>query len=252
MNPLLDIPELAIYAHRPHPEYFKASAGSMVSGLTKTTRVLVWISPGSVHENMARAWEASSARYFAFVDEDVEFLDQGWLDVLIADLEANPSMAAVATAQVKEEEHKFDYEMWAENHPMETREAGLQVVKWAPAHVLLVDRSKVPNVTPDVNIPGVKGMSDLDFCLQIRAAGYEVGIDSRVVVYHPHKAFADIERLKLDNPTLGDEQQIFPQQALYMAKKWGTLYTELQPKMNPEWAARVKPLFDKEGLPFPW
>lgn len=247
-----EIPELAVYAHRVHEEYFRAVGGSILATAGMTCRVMLWVSPGSVHENMLRAWQASNARYFAFVDEDVEFLDQNWLSVLLNDLKGNPKLGAVATAQVKDEGAKFDYEMWAQEHPITEREFGLEQALWAPAHVLLVDRERVPNVAPDVQIPGVKGMSDLDFCLQVRAAGFAVGIDRRVVVYHPHKAFGEYDRLKLDNPTLEDEQIVFPKQALYMAKKWGKMYTDLQPKMNPEWAARVKPLFDAEGLEFPW
>lgn len=250
--PLSDIPELLVYAHREEPEYFGPCFESIARTTPGTVRVLKFINKAGVHENMKLVLDLSTSRYPVYVDEDVQFLDYGWLDVLIQDLKDNPTLGAVATAQVKEYEHKYDYEQWAENNPMESRPNGLEVTKWFPAHVAVIDRARVPLVQADVNIPGIKGMSDLDFCLQIRKAGYDVGIDRRVVVYHPHKLSDENERLKLANPTLADEQLVFPQQVLYMWKKWGTMYSELVNGFNDQWLPRIRAAFEKDGTKCPW
>lgn len=249
-----EIPLLIVYAHRPCPDYFEpfsASVGRTIN-CEGVFDIRYWIHKGNVHENMANSLKSvRNRRYVGYLDEDIQFLDKNWIWTLIQDLKDNPNLASVATAQVKDEAAKFDYELYLE-HEGTNKHGKLELVKWYPAHACVTDMSRVPDVVPDTKIPGSKGMSDVDYCLQMRKAGFDVAIDSRVVVYHPHKLFEDSARKGLANPTIADEQEIFPQQVLYMWKKWGEMYKELTTGFNDQWLPRIRAAFEKEGIACPW
>ncbi|HYC63834.1 MAG TPA: hypothetical protein VEC14_03810, partial [Reyranellaceae bacterium] len=94
---------------------------------------------------------------------------------------------------------------------------------WVPAYVMLFDRHKLPDLQADHQIPGKKGTTDVDLCLQIRKRGYVVGRHMGVYVYHPHKG-DDAQRRADLTATKAEEEEWFPQQVAYMKQKWGDAY----------------------------
>lgn len=248
-----EIPTLAIYTHRHHPEFLATCLGSIGRTVRQSCNTLLWLQPASVHKNMADALDAAGdARYFAWVDEDIEFLDVDWLPELLRNLQENPRLGGVSIEQVKDFDLKCQYEQFAESNPLSTRESNLAVVPWLPAHLLLIDRSRVKKARPDVNVPGTKGMSDLDLCLQIRLLdGLDVAINRNVVCYHPHKPADDSWRRAEKNPTWSEEQVIYPQQVAYMVEKWGSDFVSMFTGFNEFMYQRVREEFDRLGLEWP-
>lgn len=250
---MTEIVDLAVYTHR-WSDYLP----ECLESIAKTTRgnynIIIVDQPGSVHENMLRAWNRGSERFFCFIDEDVQFLAPGWLDALLEDFEKDDELGALGVGQFKEEAYAFDYQMaFPEGKYVYELEPILQYKLWVPAHVLLVDRDKkrIEDCAPDLNIPGIKGMSDLDFCLQVTAARYKVAEDHRVVVLHPWKKQTEEWLENIQNPTVAEEQDVFPKQVAYMLKKWGKHYADLYNVWNSHWAALVRKELDKQGIPWP-
>lgn len=241
--------DVVVFTHRHAPDYL----GPLYESIGRQTpvdgvRLQLALKPGSVHSNFARALDMCVTQRWVVCDEDVVFLTPNWLEKLMQDLDDNPDIGVVGTAQVKTEEGRFDYEAG-----LLVPEAKLERVKWMPGHVIAGDRMRTGTIRPDIKIPGVKGMSDVDYCLAIRNAGLEIAIDHSVVVYHPDKAFADSARREMANPTIGEEQEIFPKQVAFMLKKWGTMYQELCPT---SWRADMLPKIREEcaaiGVECPW
>lgn len=244
-----EIPEIAVFSHRFHKDYFSEFLRSFGATTRGTYRVLMSVGPGRCLESFDRALSQTNARYVIVCDEDIQMLTDDWLSVLLNDLKENPKLAIVSCAQVKTDEEKFDVEMFG----VKVEKPGVEVVKWCPCHLWLIDRAKIPDVWNDHNLMGIKGMHDVDYCLQVRAKGFEVGIDNRVIVYHPHKPFSDTYRHDLQNPTLSDELAIFPKQVAFMVKKWGKAYLECCPE---SWNDQVLPAIRQEctaiGVTCPW
>lgn len=238
--------EIGIYAHRFEPKYLIPLYESLKE-TAPTIPVKLWIAPGNVHQNFSKIMDEAKKEFYIVLDEDLVFLEAGWVDILIQDLIDNPKLGVVGTGQVKTEGKKFDYEMGLLEKPV-----GLTLQKWFPAHVVACHRGRVGEIRPDLAIPGSKGMSDLDYCLQVRKAGWDIGLDDRVVVYHADKPFDDQSRLELQNPTLSQEAAFFPQQVLFMWKKWGEMYKELTLGFNEQWLPRIRQVFAEDGEPCPW
>ena len=224
-RPLCDIPEVAIWTHRWSPFIGKCAA-SVARHTRGSYSLLVVCEPGTCHENMNRVLARSRSRYVVFLDEDVEILTHGWLDRLVRDLAQDERLGAVGCAEVKDGFARALYLNGARR-----AQGGLVERTWIPAYVMAFDRVRYPLLRFDERIPGDKGMTDVDACLQLRRHGFKVACDRRVVVYHPHKTPA--QRGKDGVPTQEDELAWFSAQRAYMTEKWGSLYTDdmtLNPK----------------------
>jgi GT2 family glycosyltransferase len=173
---------------------------------------------GTAHQNLNRVRERLRAPYTCILDEDVEILQDGWIERLIADLEANPAVGLVGCAEIKEESAKISI-------PRLLPDVGpLRRLSWIPAYCMVFPRTILEKVTFDESIPGDCGMTDVDACLQVDALGYEIAKDPEVVVYHPPRD-DDETRSKEQRPTLAQQRAWFPGQVDYMIRKWGHRYT---------------------------
>lgn len=244
-----EIPEIVCFSHRFHKDYFSTLLRSIAETVTGTYRILMSVAPGRCLESQNRALRQSVGRYIFICDEDIEFLDSGWMDILIRDLDENPRLAIVGAGQLKTEGERFDYT----NGIWNPARVGLVVKPWQPCHLWAIDRAKIPDVCNDDSLPGVKGMHDAELCFQVRDLGFEIASDDRVVVYHPHKQMSDESRQDLQNPTLSEELDVYPRQILFMVKKWPQYYQEVAPKeFRPDVTAAIRKVFAQDGTPCPW
>lgn len=233
-----ETPELLVYTHR-HSDWLPKLMESLARTVTVPYRVHTLIQPGSVHQNMQRVLEMapSDSRFVCWLDEDIQFLDKDWLQCLLEQFQ-DPQVGMVGTAQVKTAEQLFDYEMF-EKRGTELPNTPIEV-DWLPAHCIMLDRSRVKSLYADVNMPGIKGMSDVDICMQVRSQGLKIILDERVVVYHPWKP--DVENPSAD---------VFPEQVCYMLQKWGDLYGKISgPYVEPV-QSRIVQMAEERGIVVP-
>lgn len=218
---MTDIPDIAIWTHRWTP-LLPRCAESVVAHARGNYNLVIVCEPGTCHQNMNRVLLRSRSRYTVFLDEDVEILDNGWLDVLLSDLHDAPDLGVVGCREIKDEFERALYGH-TRNVFLATLKEPVAFVTWVPAYVMVFDRSRCASLSFDEAIPGAKGMTDVDACLQIRKHGLRVGIDNRVCVYHPHKRPQD--RGVNGVPTKAEELAWFEKQRAYMTEKWGAMYT---------------------------
>lgn len=208
---------LGIYTHR-HSPYLSKLLYSVGKTVTETVDIRLLIEPGNVHENMAAIASSVDTEFFVWLDEDIQFLTDDWLSTLLSHFE-DDTIGMVSCTQVKKKELI---------EPTLRRSSGLRgltEVRWTPGHVYVIRTSLLRDgVLPDVKIPGVKGMSDLDLCLQVRDRNFKVVVDERVVVWHPWKPDTDSFRASEQQPSLQEEKDVFPKQRDYMLEKWGDDY----------------------------
>ena len=214
---MTDIPDIVIWTHRWSP-FIEKCAASVAKRTRGSYSILVVCEPGSCHENMNRALARTRSRYVVLLDEDVEVLTDGWLDILLGDLRSDETLGVVGAAEVKDMFGRAMYQNGS-NRSID----GPQARTWIPAYVMAFDRQRCPTLVFDERIPGLKGMTDVDACLQIRRHGLTVATDPRVMVYHPHKTPA--QRGHDGCPTQADELAWYEKQRAYMADKWGETYT---------------------------
>jgi len=212
-----EVPAVCIWTHRWSPLIERCAAG-----VARHTRgdydLIVVCREGTCHQNMNRALARSRSRYTVFLDDDVEILTDGWLEHLLADLAAEETLGVVGCLEVKD---PFAKALYREQPERFTRDC-VERVTWIPAYVMCFDRGRFPCLRFDERIPGAKGMTDVDACLQLRRHGLGVALDRRVVVYHPHKT---PEMRHSDGvPTEEEERAWFEKQREYMAEKWGEMY----------------------------
>lgn len=206
-------PQISIYMHKLQP--FHPMQLEAIARHTKRSYDLTVIcEPGTVHENMLRAFKQARSRYFVLLDDDCIVLDDGWLDRLIEDLQDCPTLGAVTLPEMKNLRSVRAYRKCREDL-LPTSLPQVFTVKWIPGYLMAFDLERVPGIDPDVKIPHPKGMSDVDVSLQVRAAGFHVGVSTRSAVYHPYKGGVT-EQMREESKEQMD----------YMFQKWGTFFAD--------------------------
>lgn len=227
---MTEIPDICIWTHR-WSEWLPKCAESIARHTRGNYNLIVVCEPGSCHENMNRVLARSHSRYTVFLDEDVEILTSGWLDILLDDLRQQEDLGVVGCREVKDEFPRALYLRDAQRFLDSVKSAGLQEATWVPAYVMVFDRQRYPTLHFDEDIPGLKGMTDVDICLQLRKHGLKVARDMRVVVFHPHRR--ESERGRNGVPTKEQELEWFAKQRAYMTLKWEDDYAK-DPTLNPQ------------------
>jgi hypothetical protein len=95
-----------------------------------------------------------------------------------------------------------------------------RIVPWTPGYFMGFDRRKFPHLRFDEAIPGANGMTDVDFCLQIRQLELEIVQDNRIVIHHPQRDEDDIRAIE-QRPTCKQQAIWYHDQIAYMRHKWG-------------------------------
>jgi hypothetical protein len=213
---MIEIPTIAVWTFR-YSDLQVRCIESVARHTFGSYNLMLVCEPGNCHVNMQRVLDRNTSRYLCFLDEDVEILQPGWLDVLIADLEDYPDVGVVGCREFKDKKDRDELVQLGGPIAM-TLENPLNFRTWIAAYVMVFDMERCAGIEVDQNIPGHKGMTDVDLCFQVRAKDLKVARDERIVVYHPFKNRA--EQARYDLP---DEEVVlgwFPAQREYMKKKW--------------------------------
>lgn len=209
--------EIVIYTHRWSALQVEAITSIALRTMSNIKySIIVQQEPVSAHENMARAWKRVSAPYVVYLDEDVQVLQPRWLESLVKVLKERKDIGVLGTEQTRSN---------LDLVPQLSDDLYVKKEKWIPGHVMAFDRTKVPDLAFDTNIPGRCGMTDLDACLQVRKAGYLVSVLPQVVVYHPMRD--DDRTRKIEGrPLISEMKSWYLDQHIYMLSKWGDFYRD--------------------------
>jgi hypothetical protein len=211
--------DIVMWAHRWHP--IQQTCRESVDRLTGGDyRYHELIEPGTCHQNMNRAFRTGSARYVCLIDEDIEVLTRDWIWHLIEAMQEDDTIGAINCVEMKDLLERAHWLAAAGEQPL-TRHS--MEIPWIPAYVTLLDRERTPWYAVDEQIPGRKGMSDLDGSLLLRSRGFRCLRHLGVAVYHPHKGSED-ERRAMATTTKAEELDCFPAQQEYMLHKWGKMF----------------------------
>lgn len=210
--------DLLIYTHRWSP--LQVRLIESIASHTKHHQYAIHVvqRTGSAHINLNRAWRRATANYAVIFDEDVQLLQDGWLDGLIMALEQDQSLGIVGCQDLQTDAQLCNI--------TEPYGVVLEYREWVPGYVMAFKRERVPFLRFDEAIPGAMGMSDLDACLQITSHQLKVARNLQVVVYHPMR-IEDETRIREERPTMAQLEEWFPAQVGYMIQKWGETYSRL-------------------------
>lgn len=202
--------EIGIYTHR--WSELQVRAIESIARHTKRHQysILVTQREGNCHQNMNRLWRRFSAPFAIMMDEDVEVLQDGWLDGLLAALESDAEVGVMGCTAI-----------W--QRVLGLPDPGLPELSyepWIPAHVMAFKRDRVPFLHFDEAIPGQMGMTEVDACLQLARRGLRAAKNGNVVVYHPARDDDETRRVE-QRPLVSQQKEWFPDQVRYMREKWG-------------------------------
>ena len=138
---------------------------------------------------MARLWEAfkrTRARYWVFLDDDIEFLGGDVLGDCVRAM-VRHRWAGCTIFSTFDAEHKLrEYEPWRrellEQGVIEERDAG-----WMTGYFMLVDRDQVGDIGPDMNLPDPCTAIDTSYSVAIRARGLRLGPGPARVLPHQER-----------------------------------------------------------------
>ena len=179
---MIDEAALGVFTHR--TTYLPGLLGSLRK--IGDPSCVVVCADGPINANMARLWEAfkrTRARYWVFLDDDIEFLGGDVLGDCVKAM-VRHRWAGCSIYSTFDPEHKLrDYEPWRrellEQGIIEERDAG-----WMTGYFMLVDRDQVGDIGPDMNLPDPCTAIDTSYSVAIRARGLAVGPGSARVLPH--------------------------------------------------------------------
>lgn len=219
-----EIPDVCIFQQRIGPVH-----PQQLASLAKTKcdfNLIYRYGPGTAHQNINKVLDRCTSRYVAICDDDVEWLDEGWLTTLLDVLKSKDNIGMVVPVEIKHQNQRDSYieNGWCEEVPKPGYD--IQELPWLPGYVMLFDRERVPDIRADENIPGPSGMSDLDLSLQVRSAGFKCALTTRTVMFHGLKPLDVDWRTKWEIVQEHDLSALHREQMIYMTGKWGSFFTE--------------------------
>lgn len=218
-----DIPDILLFMRRVGP-YHEEQLASLARHTKQSYNLICAYEPDTTaFECVNRAVSRSRSRWMALVDDDVIFLEDFWLATLIDILRQHEDFAVLTPMEVKTKEELAAFRRDPDNC-FPYRRIRLGETNWNPGYVLLFDRDKAQDLYADEKLPGRYGMSDLDMCLQARAAGFRVGMTGQVYVYHPWKIKDREWRERYDMVQDEKEHEMHLLQQAHMIAKWGDFY----------------------------
>jgi hypothetical protein len=202
--------DVATYSHR-HSHWQIQAAESVARYTKQSYRFIQICEPGSAHVNLNRVLEQSTAPYLVILDEDASLVSEIWLSCFLQTI-ARPDVGLVGAFQKRS--------TYQEPPDLETH-----VVPWTPGYFMGIDRQKFPELRFDEAIPGANGMTDVDFCLQIRERELQIVQDYRIQVYHPQRDEDEIRAVE-ERPTIKQQAIWYHDQMEYMRHKWGVWFDD--------------------------
>ena len=167
---------------------------------------------GPINQNMERLWRAlqrTKARYWVFLDDDIEFLGGDVLGDCVRAM-VRHRWAGCSIFSTFDAEHKLrEYEPWRrellEQGVIEERDAG-----WMTGYFMLVDRDQVGDIGPDMNLPDPCTAIDTSYSVAIRARGLRLGLVPHVCYHTKKEVWA--------------QKDIIHKVERYLLAKWGMFY----------------------------
>jgi len=221
---MTDVPEILMFMKQVKPWYTKMLASVAATCQHPFTIHIQYDTEATAFKACNDAIKRSTSRYVCICDDDVEFLEVNWLLELVSLLKRFDNLACVVPYEIKNETDLARFhEVGRKNYLGHSDR--LIFLTWVAGYVSLFDREKVPHIYCDEGLPGKYGMSDMDLCLQVRDAGYDVGLTTSTIVAHLLKpldpAFRDKYGIAQEGDTTMHEQHVN-----YMASKWGQMFLE--------------------------
>jgi len=167
---------------------------------------------GPINTNMARLWEAfkrTRARYWVFLDDDIEFLGGDVLGDCVRAM-VRHRWAGCSIFSTFDPEHKErDYEPWRrellDQGIIEERDAG-----WMTGYFMLVDREQVGDIGPDMALPDPCTAIYTSYSVEIRARGHRLGLVPHVCYHTKKEVWAN--------------KEVIHRVERYLLAKWGMFY----------------------------
>jgi len=156
-------------------------------------------------ELLRQEFKRTNARYWIFLDHDIQFLNDRIIDQAISDLIANKWAACGVYSTFDPEWLTKEYKV---PERLVTREA-----KWAVGYFILVDRTLVGDISADMDLPDPNTGIDTSYSAAIRARGYKIGISANLVYHLKKEVWLRPEVVEPTNQ--------------YFMKKWGPAYFEM-------------------------
>ena len=148
-------------------------------------------------EALRQKFISTGKRYWLFLDDDIEFIEEGTLEKALITLN-KLDCAMVTCYSTFDPDYKFDVNLKEDE------------IGWAIGYFQLVDSRLVGHITGDLELPFPNSSVDTSYSIAIRAQGYKIGI-APTVVYHAYKKYTWTH----DDPKIINE---------YHLKKWGRYY----------------------------
>lgn len=169
------------------------------------------INRGPINEGMnllRRDFQRSGKRFWIFMDDDIQFLDDTIVEHTIQTMLKHGHAAVHAYSTFNQS--VLDEPYAPARYPcVIEREA-----RWATGYFIAVDSSKVGHIEPDMNLPDGNTSVDTSYSVAIRAAGHSIGMIPDYV-YHTAKGDSWV-----------NEQVIEPTNE-YLRNKWGDFYFDV-------------------------
>ena len=182
-------------------------------GRSVTRRALSSAPTGRSITNMERLWRAlqrTKARYWVFLDDDIEFLGGDVLgDCVQGHGAASVGRLFASSPPSTRSTNCATYEPWRrellEQGIIEERDAG-----WMTGYFMLVDRDQVGDIGPDMNLPDPCTAIDTSYSVAIRARGLRLGLVPHVCYHTKKEAWAN--------------KEVIHRVERYLPAKWGMFY----------------------------
>ena len=205
---MIDEVALGVFTHR--VKYLPGLLGSLRK--IGDPSCVVVCADGPINTNMARLWRAlqrTKARYWVFLDDDIEFLGGDVLGdcvrAMVRHRWAGCSIFPLSTQSTR----LRDYEPWRrellDQGIIEERDAG-----WMTGYFMLVDRDQVGDIGPDMDLPDPCTAIDTSYSVEIRARGHRLGLVPHVCYHTKKEVWA--------------QKEVIHKVERYLLAKWGMFY----------------------------
>ena len=184
-------------------------------------------------ENFNELYSTSKSDYFIYLNDDVEILCKDWFFKMLWVLKV-PQIAVAMPALVIDGFYRRLY-LSCEQARRSFSTIFKEMVSGAVGgECYAIARYKIPDLRYDEKLLQYTGfgysMCDVDFILQVNAAGYQSVRVHAVPIYH-----AALEKMdRYPSSTYAELRDRDARSAFYMARKWGEMYTKQFPaEFNP-------------------
>jgi hypothetical protein len=177
-------------------------------------RFITYIGDGPVNVNMGHLREEflkTQKRFWVYLDHDVLFLNQTIIRDALTTLVSNKGIGLVTVYS----SHNPKYMV----QPYNTDGLMEGTVPWSIGYFLMIDSARVGHIVPDMSLPSPNYAIDVSFSLEVRKAGYDIGISPNYV-YHQKKGNPQHDEY---TTRITDE---------YFFKKYGQFYRDCYQPVN--------------------